>query len=79
MTPLSPRETEVLQGIANGLTLEYIAFQLGISTRTVKYYTQEIKRKLNAPSNACAVARAMGQGLITVFIFEVESPVTSSR
>ena len=79
MTPLSPRETEVLQGIANGLTLEYIAFQLGISTRTVKYYTQSLKRKLDAPSNACAVARAMGQGLITVLIFEVESPVTSSR
>jgi DNA-binding NarL/FixJ family response regulator len=79
MTQLSPRETEVLQGIANGLTLEYIAFQLGISTRTVKYYTQEIKRKLDAPSNACAVARAMGQGMITVFVFEVESPVTTSR
>ena len=66
MTPLSPRETEVLQGIANGQNLEYIAFQLGISVRTVKYYTQEIKRKLDAPSNACAVAKGITQGMITM-------------
>ena len=65
MTPLSPRETEVLQGIAKGQNLEYIAFQLGISARTVKYYTQEIKRKLDAPSNACAVAKGMALGIIT--------------
>jgi DNA-binding NarL/FixJ family response regulator len=75
---LSPRETQVLQGMAEGLTLEFIAFQLGISVRTVKYYTQSLKRKLDAPSNACAVARAMQLGIIQVFYFEITASATSS-
>lgn len=55
--PLTPRELEVLELIAAGLTNQQIAEELIISVGTVKWYTSEIYGKLNVGSRTQAVAR----------------------
>jgi DNA-binding CsgD family transcriptional regulator len=56
MTPLSPRETEVLALIATGLSSKQIARRLGIKYGTVKNHVLHILAKLNAANRAHAVA-----------------------
>lgn len=62
--PLTPRELEVLQLIAQGLTNQQIADRLIISVGTVKYYSSHIYGKLGVTSRILAVARARELGLI---------------
>ena len=61
---LTPREFEVLQLIAQGLTNKAIALELDISTNTVKFHVNAILSKLNAQSRTEAVVRATQYGLI---------------
>jgi DNA-binding NarL/FixJ family response regulator len=63
---LTPRELEVLQLMARGLTNRQIARRLQISEHTVKFHAAAILGKLNARSRAEAVARAIGLGWILV-------------
>jgi DNA-binding NarL/FixJ family response regulator len=56
--PLTPRETEVLQLIAAGLSNQDIADRLVISVGTVKAYTSQIYGKLGVNSRTQAVSRA---------------------
>jgi DNA-binding NarL/FixJ family response regulator len=63
---LTPRELEVLQLMARGLTNRQIAGRLGISEHTVKFHAGAVLGKLNARSRAEAVARAIGLGWILV-------------
>jgi LuxR family transcriptional regulator, maltose regulon positive regulatory protein len=56
--PLTPREGEVLQLIAAGLSNRAIAEELVIATGTVKRYTADIYAKLGVRSRTQAVARA---------------------
>ena len=63
---LTPRELEVLQLMARGLTNRQIGRQLKISEHTVKFHAAAILGKLNARSRAEAVARAIGLGWILV-------------
>ncbi|MFW6075747.1 MAG: LuxR C-terminal-related transcriptional regulator [Chloroflexota bacterium] len=63
---LSPREIEVLELIARGLTNRGIALELEISEHTVKFHVGSILGKLNAGSRSEALARAMAAGLISV-------------
>jgi DNA-binding NarL/FixJ family response regulator len=44
---LSKRELECLGYFARGYTIKIIAVMLGLSSRTVEYYLQITKRKLN--------------------------------
>jgi two-component system, NarL family, nitrate/nitrite response regulator NarL len=62
--PLTPRENEVLQLLAEGLTNRAIALRLGISEHTVKFHVNAILGKLAAQSRADAVMRATRLGLI---------------
>jgi len=63
---LSPREADVLRGVAAGLTNKAIALKLGISEHTVKFHLGGAMTKLNAASRAEAVASAIRRGLISV-------------
>ncbi len=61
---LTPRETEVLQLLAEGLPNKQIARQLAISPNTVKFHINSLLTKLNAQSRTEAVVRATRSGLI---------------
>lgn len=61
---LTPRELEVLQLLADGLTNKAIGQQLGISDHTVKFHVNAILGKLGAQSRTEAVVRATKLGLI---------------
>lgn len=61
---LSPRETQALQLIADGLSNKQIASQLEISEATVKTYVTSLFEKLGAVHRAHAVALALRQRLI---------------
>jgi len=62
--PLTPREDQVLQLLAEGLTNRAIAQRLGISEHTIKFHVNAILGKLAAQSRADAVMRATRLGLI---------------
>lgn len=61
---LTPRELEVLQLLAQGLSNKAIAYQLGISEHTVKFHVNAIMNKLGAQSRTEAAVRATRMGLI---------------
>ena len=63
---LTPRELEVLQAMARGLTNRQIALRLKISEHTVKFHAGALLGKLDARSRAEAVARAVHLGWILV-------------
>jgi len=62
--PLTPRELEVLQLIAEGLANKAIARQLNISDHTVKFHITSLYGKLDVSSRTEAVVRATRLGLI---------------
>ena len=64
--PLTARELQVLQLLAQGYTNRGIAVRLNISEHTVKFHVGALLAKLGAASRAEAVARAARQGLILV-------------
>lgn len=61
---LSPRESEILALVADGLTSKAIAARLGISESTVNWHLANALRKLGASSRAAAVAAAMRDGAL---------------
>ncbi len=61
---LTPREMEVLQLLAEGLSNKAIAHGLDISEHTVKFHVNAILGKLGAQSRTEAVVRATRLGLI---------------
>jgi two-component system, NarL family, response regulator YdfI len=63
-TPLSPREIEVLEMLAEGLGNKTIAKRLHISEHTVKFHISSIFTKLHATSRTEAVTLGARQGLI---------------
>jgi two-component system response regulator DegU len=66
ISPLTPREMEILKYIGLGLLNKQIAAQLGISEQTIKNHVTSILRKLNANARTEAVVLALRQGLITI-------------
>jgi DNA-binding NarL/FixJ family response regulator len=64
--PLSPREVEILDNIAQGMTNKQVAYALGISEQTVKNHMSSILRKLSVNDRTQAVVYAMRQGWIKI-------------
>lgn len=64
LEPLSAREEEVLQLLAEGMSNRAIAQVLAISEHTVKFHVNAIMTKLDAQSRTEAVVRATRLGLI---------------
>jgi len=66
ISPLTARETEILDYIAQGYLNKQIAIKLGISEQTIKNHVTSILRKLNANARTDAVVVAIKQGLISI-------------
>lgn len=63
---ITERELFILQAVARGCTSKEIAFDMGISERTVKAHLTNIYGKLNVDSRSEAVAVAIEQGFIHI-------------
>ena len=61
---LSPRQTDVLNLIAKGLSNKQIAFELGITEGTVKLYVTAILKLLGVYNRTAAMIRAKEWGLL---------------
>ncbi|MFT3851008.1 MAG: LuxR C-terminal-related transcriptional regulator [Propionivibrio sp.] len=61
---LSPRELDILRGIARGASNKEIARQHGIAETTVKIHVQHILRKLNVASRVHAAVIASENGVV---------------
>ena len=63
---LTPRELEILEMMAEGMSNRIIAAHLGISGYTVKFHVASILAKLGAASRTEAVTLGVRQGLISL-------------
>ena len=66
VSELTPRELEVVQLLAEGLTNKAISARLDISEHTVKFHVNAILGKLNAQSRTEAVVTATRLGMIAL-------------
>src|SRR5436190_5233664 len=64
--PLTPREVQVLELLAEGLPNKAIAARLSVSDQTVKFHVAAISGKLGALNRTDAVRRGVRLGLITL-------------
>src|SRR6267154_5138967 len=64
--PLTHREIQVLELLAEGLPNKAIASRLGISDQTVKFHVSAFSVKLGAANRTDAVRRAVRRGLIAL-------------
>jgi len=62
--PLTAREQEVVQLMAEGLSNKQIADRLGISTHTAKFHVNAVLGKLGASTRTEAVVRALQRGVV---------------
>ena len=56
LAALSPREHDVLRGLVKGRANKQIAFDFGISPRTVEIYRATVMNKMRAPSELIRIA-----------------------
>lgn len=63
---LSPREVEILHGVADGLSNAAIGARLGISENTVKSYLKTANAKLHANDRTHAVLIAIRRGFLFI-------------
>jgi len=66
ISPLTARETEILNYVAQGNSNKQIAAKLSISEQTIKNHVASIMLKLNANARTQAVVIAVQQGLISI-------------
>src|SRR5262245_39807642 len=64
--PLTAREAEVLEALAEGLSNRGIASRLGISDQTMKFHVASVMAKLGAANRTDAVRRAVSEGLVAL-------------
>jgi len=67
-TPLTPREREALQLLAEGKTTKAIASILSVSDKTIETYRQQIMKKLGLHSVAQLTKYAIREGLTSLEI-----------
>jgi two-component system response regulator FixJ len=61
---LTRRETEVLIALAEGKLSKNLAFEMGLSPRTIEMYRANILKKLSVPSIGAALLLAQAGGLL---------------
>ncbi len=62
---LTPRLLAVLNGLADGLTTNQIAMQVGVSARTVEHHITALRKRLGVEKRLQLAARAIALGLIS--------------
>lgn len=63
LEPLSPRERDILRGIARGASNKEIGASLGIAETTVKIHVQHVLRKLDVSTRVQAAVLATSAGV----------------
>ena len=63
---LSPREQEVLELVAIGLSAKEIAGQIGIAPRTVEGHIDSVRLKVRARNKAHMVTQAVLAGILKI-------------
>ncbi len=63
LAPLSPRERDILRGIARGASNKEIGADLGIAETTVKIHVQHVLRKLDVSTRVQAAVLATSAGV----------------
>ena len=66
MSPLTPKEMEVLRYMAEGFLNKQIADKLDVTEQTIKNHITSILRKLNANARTQAVVIAIKKGLVVL-------------
>jgi DNA-binding NarL/FixJ family response regulator len=66
VSPLTPRETQILNYMAKGYLNKQIAGMLDISEQTIKNHVTSILRKLDANARTQAVITAVRRGIISL-------------
>jgi DNA-binding NarL/FixJ family response regulator len=66
ISPLTSRETEVVDYMAQGYANKQIAAQLNISEQTIKNHVTSILSKLDANARTEAVVKAISRGIIDI-------------
>jgi len=66
MSPLSPREMEILELVTEGMSNKQIAYHLGISHQTVKNHMTAILSKLGVADRTQAAVYALRQGWVAL-------------
>jgi DNA-binding NarL/FixJ family response regulator len=61
---LTPRETEVLQLIAEGKANKQIAAELGLGIKTIEHHRQQVMNKLNIHDIATLTRYAISKGIV---------------
>jgi predicted ATPase/DNA-binding CsgD family transcriptional regulator len=80
LDPLTERELEIVNLLADGLPDQEIAQRLSLALETVKWYNKRIYSKLGVNNRTQAVARATGLGLLSsAQQSEPVAPVTGRR
>ena len=73
--PLSAREREVLQLIAEGLTNQDVAARLYLSLHTVKVHARNIYAKLGVTSRTQAVAKGKALGILSHTVSSLDAAI----
>jgi DNA-binding NarL/FixJ family response regulator len=63
---LTTRETEVIRGLARGLTYDQCALLLAVSVNTIRTHVRSIYAKLEAADKVQAVLAAVQRGLVSL-------------
>jgi len=64
MPDLTPRQRQILEMVATGLTYKEVAAALNVSERTIKYHMGEIVQRLHLRNREQVVAHAIRSGLV---------------
>lgn len=63
---LTPREREILELVAKGLSAKEIAGEIGIAPRTVEGHIDSVRLKVRARNKAHMVTQAILSGVLTI-------------
>lgn len=66
VVPLSPRQTQILQRVAEGCASKQMAADLNISIKMVEKHRYDIRQRLGIRSIAELTRYAVNQGLVKV-------------